>query len=197
MLGGTIWRIVKVASKTPVRNIYLMHLRLAGWGGGYRICCGLQPQEGETLEWLWYWAPKKTKVGGTSPLGCIAARPIMRHTGGASLRFPLVAGSHQYVVNFQLQCRRLKPSLAYSLALRSPWAVTVGINHVKHTSNLPDSPEKWCSRVKLQYASLQLAHYWRLQCHLHSAEEEVERWAADDQHSHHLEVVSAIKSEVP
>ena len=45
-----------------------------------------------------------------------------------------MAGSHQYVVNFQLQCHRLKLSLAYSLALRSPWAVTVGINHVKHTS---------------------------------------------------------------
>ena len=165
-----------------------MHLRLAGWGGGYRICCGLQPQEGETLEWLWYWAPKKTKVGGTSSLGCIAARPIMRHTGGASLRFPLVAGSHQYVVNFQLQCRRLKPSLAYSLALRSPWAVTVGINHVKHTSQscliLFD-----VSRVEFKDAFLQLAHYWRLQRHLLSAEEEVKRWAADDQHSHHLEVV--------
>ena len=26
-----------------------------------------------------------------------------------------------------------KPSLAYSLALRSPWAVTVGKNHAKHT----------------------------------------------------------------
>ena len=29
-----------------------------------------------------------------------------------------------------------KPSLAYSLALRSPWAVTGGKNHVKHTLTL-------------------------------------------------------------
>ena len=167
-----------------------MHLRLAGWGGGYRICCGLQPQEGETLEWLWHWAPKETKVGTSFYLGWIPAHPIMWHTGGASLRFPHVAGSHQYVVNFQLQCHRLKPSLAYSLALRSPWAVTVGINHVKHTS-------KTCQillksdvlGVTFKCAFLQLAHYWRHQRQLHSAEEEVERWAADDQHSHHLEVV--------
>ena len=40
------------------------------------------------------------------------------------------------MVNFPLQCHRLKASLAYSLALRSPWAVTVGINHVKHISSL-------------------------------------------------------------
>ena len=39
---------------------------------------------------------------------------------------------HHHMVNFQLQCRRWKPSLAYSLTLRSPWAVTGEENHVLH-----------------------------------------------------------------
>ena len=73
-----------------------------------------------------------SKDQGDSPFQYKAT--FMRHFGGASLRFPHVAGSHLHVVDFQLQCRRLKPSLAYSLALRSPWALTAGKNHVKHTS---------------------------------------------------------------
>ena len=60
-----------------------------------------------------------------------------RHFGRASLRPNHAAGSHRYqayhdVVHFQLQCRRLSPSLAYSLSLRSPWAQTGEENHVLH-----------------------------------------------------------------
>ena len=60
-----------------------------------------------------------------------------RHFGRASLRSNHAAGSHRYqayhnVVHFQLQCRRLSPSLAYSLSLRSPWAQTGEENHVLH-----------------------------------------------------------------
>ena len=69
------------------------------------------------LERLTYWEGTiKAFPCGRKPL-------VLKVT--SDLQFPRM-------VHFQLQCRRLTTSLAYSLALRSPWAETGEKNHVTH-----------------------------------------------------------------
>ena len=77
------------------------------------VCCGSKCM----FERLTYWE------------GTIKAFPCGRKPLVLKVTFDL---QFPRMVHFQLQCRRLTTSLAYSLALRSPWAETGEKNHVTH-----------------------------------------------------------------